>query len=75
MLPSGGLLVVRDAYINHDKTGPLHVAEYSVFLMHFTEGKCYSVSEVESLLSNAGFVDVTFRELRAARSVMTARKS
>lgn len=75
MLPSGGLLVVHDAYINHNKTGPLHVAEYSVLLMHFTEGKCYSVSEVEGLLSDTGFVEVTFRELRAARSVMTARKS
>jgi len=50
-LPPGGLLIVHDAHINAEKTGPLHVAEYSALLMQITEGKCYSVEEMRSYLS------------------------
>lgn len=41
-LPPDGLLVIHDAHLNADKTGPLPVAAYSVMLMHGTEGRCYS---------------------------------
>jgi len=73
-LPPGGLLVIHDAFINDDKTGPLPVAEYSAILMHSTQGKCYSTSEYHAYLTQAGFSDVTFRETAADRGVMTARK-
>jgi hypothetical protein len=53
-LPSGGLLVVHDAFINAEKTGPLHVAEYSALLMNITEGKCYSLGEMRSYFSECG---------------------
>ena len=35
-LAKDGLLVIHDAFLNREKTGPLHVAEYSVLLAHFT---------------------------------------
>ena len=73
-LPPGGLLVIHDAYINADKSGPLHVAEYSVLLMHATEGKCYSVTEMESYLSEAGFRDFHFAPTAVHRSILTARR-
>jgi predicted O-methyltransferase YrrM len=73
-LTPGGILVVHDAHLNRDKTGPLHVAEYSAMLMHSTEGKCYSVSEMETYLTEAGFVRVEFTPTVAARSILTARK-
>ncbi len=73
-LTPGGLLVVHDAHLNVDKTGPLHVAEYSALLMHSTEGKCYSVAEMEDFFREAGFLDARFTPTAAARSVMTARK-
>jgi len=73
-LDPGGLLVVHDAHLNADKSGPLHVAEYSVLLMHSTEGRCYSVAEMESYLSEAGFRDFHFVPTAAARSIVTARK-
>ncbi len=69
-----GSIVIHDAHINAGKTGPLAVAEYSVLLMHFTEGKCYSVSELERLLTDAGFRDVRYTPTTAERSVVTARK-
>ena len=38
---AGGLLVVHDAHLNDEKTGPLPVAAFSCLLMHSTEGRCY----------------------------------
>jgi 3-hydroxy-5-methyl-1-naphthoate 3-O-methyltransferase len=73
-LSAGGLLVIHDAHINAGKTGPLPVAEYSAMLMHSTEGQCYSISEIEGCLTDAGFVGMEFIPTAADRSVITARK-
>jgi hypothetical protein len=73
-LPPGGMVMVHDAHLNAAKTGPLHVAEYSVLLMHSTEGRCYSVAEMERYLTGAGFRHITYADGAAARSVITARK-
>jgi SAM-dependent methyltransferase len=73
-LPPGGLLAIHDAHINADKSGPLPVAEYSVILMHSTEGKCYSVTEMKELLEEAGFVGMDYHPTAADRSVIMARK-
>jgi len=54
-LARGGLLIVHDTFLNAAKSGPLPVAEYSVLLMHVTQGRCYSVAEIESWLVDAGF--------------------
>jgi SAM-dependent methyltransferase len=54
-LPPGGMLVIHDAHINADKTGPLPVAGYSALLMTITEGKCYSEKEMSDFLKKAGF--------------------
>jgi len=73
-LLGGGLVMVHDAFLNAEKNGPLHVAEYSVLLMHSSEGRCYSVAEMEQYLREAGFRDVTYVAGAAARGIMTARK-
>jgi acetylserotonin N-methyltransferase len=73
-LPSGGLIVIHDAFLNAEKTGPLHVAEYSVLLMHSSEGRCYSTAEMERYLIDAGFRASSYRDTAAARGIMTATK-
>ena len=73
-LAPGGVLVIHDAHLNEDKSGPLHVAEYSTMLMHSTEGRCYGVGEMTEFLRAAGFTNVTFKPTAAARSVMQAEK-
>lgn len=73
-LPEGGLMMVHDTHINREKNGPLPVAAHSVFLMAVTEGKCYSIGEMEETLGKAGFRDFQFRETALDRSVITARK-
>ena len=74
-LPPGGLLVIHEAFINADKTGPLPVAEYSAILMHSTQGKCYATSEYERILDQLGFIAITCTDTIVDRGVMTARKA
>jgi len=51
--------MIHDAHLNAEKNGPLPVAEYSVLLMFSTEGKCYSISEMEDMLSETGFSEIS----------------
>jgi len=73
-LPSDGLLAIHDAHVNETKTGPLPVAKYSALLMHSTEGKCYSLSELKEYFDEIGYTDMRFAPTAADRGVVTARK-
>jgi hypothetical protein len=73
-LAPGGWLVDHDVHINRNKTGPLPAAEYSVFLMHATPGKCWSVGELEGMLIDCGFDDISSRETAGDRSVLLAHE-
>ncbi len=73
-LPQGGLLVIHDAFINSEKTGPLPVAEYSSLLMNVTQGKCYAVSELEPILTQLGFGEIRHESTAGDRGMMTAVK-
>jgi cyclopropane fatty-acyl-phospholipid synthase-like methyltransferase len=73
-LAKRGLLVIHDAFINADKTGPLPVAEYSALLMHSTQGKCYSVGEYADLLREAGFEPGAYEDTAADRGFMVAMR-
>jgi predicted O-methyltransferase YrrM len=73
-IESGGMIIVHDAHINEDKTGPLSVAEYSVLLMFLSEGKCYSITEIRDLLLEAGFKDIEYKPAILNRSVVTGKK-
>ena len=74
-LPAGGMIIIHDAHLNADKTGPLPVAAYSALLMTITEGKCYSEKEMAGYLAKAGFGEVACVSVAADRSVITARKT
>ena len=73
-LPAGGSLIIHDAFLNDDKSGPAHVAEYSVLLMHSTQGRCYGTGELAEWLAEAGFGSVRHQDTAAARGIMTAEK-
>jgi SAM-dependent methyltransferase len=73
-LPPGGWLVDHDTHINAAKTGPLPVAEYSVLLMHSTQGKCWSEPELGAFLEHTGFADVETRSVAGHRTAIIARK-
>ena len=40
--------MIDDAHLNADKSGPVEVAEYSVFVMHAAEGRCDSILPAET---------------------------
>jgi hypothetical protein len=42
--------------------------------MNVTEGKCYSVAEMATLLEDVGFRQVRHEATAADRSIVTARK-
>lgn len=73
-LPADGLLIIHDAFINAEKNGPPHVAEYSCLLMHSTQGKCYSTAEYAVLLDEAGFTPGVYHDTAVARGFMTATR-
>lgn len=73
-LAPGGLLIVHDAFINAEKTGPLHVAEYSALLMNITEGKCYSLAEMRVYLDGAGFEWMEYQPTAVSRGYILARR-
>jgi 2-polyprenyl-3-methyl-5-hydroxy-6-metoxy-1,4-benzoquinol methylase len=69
-----GRIFIHDAHINKSKTGPVSVAEYSVLLMALSEGKCYSITEMKSLLEEAGFQNIEYKPTVLNRSIITAKK-
>ena len=71
-LPAGGLLVIHEAFLRDDKTGPLPVAEYSALLMNITQGKCYTPSEYGSILTELGFTVGPYQDTIADRGFITA---
>ena len=73
-LEPGGRLLVHDAHLNAEKSGPLPVAKYSALLMNVTEGKCYSTAEMETLLDETGFREFHFEDTVADRSFISVRK-
>jgi predicted O-methyltransferase YrrM len=74
-LAPGGLLIVHDAHIDAEKAGPLPVAQYSVMLMHSTQGKCYSLGEMRGYFNQIGFEWMEHQPTAADRSYLLARKA
>ena len=73
-LSKDGLLVIHEAFIDDDKTGPLPVAEYSALLMNITQGKCYCPNEYGLILEDLNFEVGPYQDTMADRGFVTAVK-
>jgi 2-polyprenyl-3-methyl-5-hydroxy-6-metoxy-1,4-benzoquinol methylase len=73
-LPSNGRIVVHDALLHDDKQNLLAVAQYSILLMSFTAGRCYSVAEICALLQETGFTNIVHDPTVVHRSLVIASK-
>src|SRR5437588_156651 len=73
-LGPNGRIVIHDALLDDDKQNLLAVAQYSVLLMSFTAGRCYSVAEIRALLQEAGFTNIDHHPTVVHRSLVTASK-
>lgn len=74
-LPTGGLLIIHDAFLDDTKSGPLPVAEYSVLLANISQGRCYSAAEYSALLQDTGFDPGPCLPTIADRGFLIARRS
>ena len=73
-LPSGGDIIIHDAFLDADKNGPPEIAAYSVLLMHVTQGRCYGVDEMGEWLRAEGFSGPAHVPGAAGRSALVARR-
>ena len=76
ILPTGGVVVVRELFMSDNGVGPLYAAMSSVTMLLETEGENYSWSTYESWLRAAGFDRfrrIPFRTT-AASGALIARK-
>jgi predicted O-methyltransferase YrrM len=53
-LPAGGRLLIHDALLHDDHSGPLYPALFSVALMIMTEGRNYSGAEYKARMTESG---------------------
>ena len=74
VLPPNGILVIHEAFLNDQKTGPLPVAEYSALLMSITQGKCYTAGEYGEILQRLGFSVGPLKPSLADRGFIVATK-
>lgn len=81
-LPSGGMLIVLDAFLDPVaagappiSTGPRPVAAYSAMLFSICEGRCYSLDEYQSMLTNASLtLDPKVPRVPAHGSLLIGRR-
>jgi 3-hydroxy-5-methyl-1-naphthoate 3-O-methyltransferase len=55
-----GQLILRDVFMNRDKTGPEWATLFSVsLLLHTPRGRCYTIDEIVGWLRQSGFSRIT----------------
>jgi SAM-dependent methyltransferase len=57
-LAPGGRILLHEALLDDDKTGPFTVAAFNMAILTWTEGQQYSSYELTEMLTAAGFRDV-----------------
>jgi acetylserotonin O-methyltransferase len=73
-LPSGGGLLVAEALMDDDRSGPAHVLMQNLNMLVCTEGKERTCSEYRSLLDAAGFRSIQCRRTGTIVDAVLARK-
>ncbi len=57
VLKSGGSILMHEMPLNETKDGPLTVACLSAILLMYENGKQYTLSELEKIMSSVGFIN------------------
>ena len=73
-LPSGGYIFLHEMLLEDTKDGPLAAATFSMVMLLATKGKQFSASELDGLLTEAGFQDVSVIPTYAYYSLVSAKK-
>jgi hypothetical protein len=73
-LPAGGRLYVHEILLADSKDGPLAAASFSMNILLTTDGQQFTSEELEDLLEECGFVDVSVAHSYGYFSLVSARK-
>ena len=73
-LPSGGALLITEALLNEDRSGPLYALMQDLNMLVCTDGRERTASEYSELLRSAGFNTVEYRRTGALLDAVLASK-
>ena len=74
VLPAGGTINVHEMLLDDDGAGPRTAAAFSVLMAASTQGQQFTFGQLESLLTDAGFVDIDCRSTSPLHSLVRGRK-
>ncbi|MCE1198560.1 MAG: acetylserotonin O-methyltransferase [Marinilabiliales bacterium] len=75
-LNPGGRIVIQDWVMNADRTLPLAGAVFAINMLVGTEaGDCFTEQEVATLLTDAGFSEISRKEFESGLSQVVAHKA
>lgn len=73
-LPSGGVLLIHEPFLDDDETGPKGAALFSAQMLAMTHGRVRSQAEYRAFLASLGFEVAGIRPLAGDFSLLTARR-
>jgi hypothetical protein len=71
----GGRIFLHEQLLAEDGSGPVTTAAFSMLMLLGTHGRQYTFSELEQILSSAGFRDIDSRATYGYYSVVSGRKA
>jgi hypothetical protein len=74
-LPAGGRIFLHEVLLADDKTGPLTANAYSLAMLLVTRGQQFTAGELEAMLVEAGFTDISSMPAHAYYSLVSGYKS
>lgn len=74
-LPSGGRIFLHEVLLNDDKIGPLAANAYSLAMLLVTKGQQFTAGELEGMLAEAGFIDISSAPAHAYYSLVSGYKA
>ncbi|MBA2487686.1 MAG: ubiquinone/menaquinone biosynthesis protein [Nitrospira sp.] len=74
ILPSGGRIYLHEMLLADTKDAPLTATSFSMNMMFFTLGKQFTAAELEALLKEAGFHEISIVQTYGYYSLVSGRK-
>jgi len=74
VLPSGGTISLHEMLLSDDGAGPRTAAAFSVLMAIGAQGQQFTFGQLESLLKQAGFVDIECYSTSPLHSLVRGRK-
>jgi cyclopropane fatty-acyl-phospholipid synthase-like methyltransferase len=73
-LPPGGQIFIHEILLSETKDTPLVATAFSMCMVWVTEGKQFALHELEQLLTEAGFEEITLSPAYGYYSLVSAKK-